>query len=150
MIIYIKMDLALNSLKRLICHKTQSTKSFSNFRMKIYSCIKPSNFFYLSFQTRSYSSNPSGSMGDLSRRDGSSMGYRSDRSHASTPDLVEKPAGKYIRGRRDPHFQPRAPPSDKTSDGKSDSIDGSRASEPRDGSREREARDGARPRGGPT
>ena len=26
MIIYIKMDLALNNLERLICHKTQQTK----------------------------------------------------------------------------------------------------------------------------
>ena len=26
MIIYIKMDLALNNLQRLICHKTQQTK----------------------------------------------------------------------------------------------------------------------------
>ena len=27
-IIYIKMDLALNNLQRLICHKTQQTKPF--------------------------------------------------------------------------------------------------------------------------
>lgn len=99
--------------------------------------------------TRSYSSNPSGSMGDLSRRDGSSIGYRSDRSHASTPDLTDKPSSRYIRGRRDPHFQPRPPPSDKSSEGKTDSVDGSRASEPRDGSREREPRDVMRPRGHP-
>lgn len=96
--------------------------------------------------TRSYSSNPSGSMGDLSRRDGSSMGYRSDRSHASTPDLVDKPATRYIRGRRDPNFQPRPPQSDRSDGSKtSDTQEGSR--DQRDGSRD--YRDGARPRGPP-
>ena len=35
-IIYIKMDLALNNLQRLICHKTQQTKPNQTFKRAWY------------------------------------------------------------------------------------------------------------------
>ena len=45
LIIYIEMDLALNNLQRLICHKTQQTKpNLMNFFMKKI-CSHVKNYF---------------------------------------------------------------------------------------------------------